>query len=86
MKILETLKAWSNSEIKLKREWQNLEVEQIHKQMLELQDIVLYLQGILKQKNQENLELLNSKTKFIKTRSRACKTQKRARQTNTRAR
>ena len=59
VKNLEILKAWSNSEIKLKREQQNLEVEQIRKQMLELQDKVLYLQGSLKQKNQENLELLN---------------------------
>ena len=30
------------------------------KQIRELQGKVLYLQGILKQKNQENLELLNS--------------------------
>ena len=59
VKNLETLKTWSNPEIKLKREQQNLEVEQIRKQMLEFQDKVLYLQGSLKQKNQENLELLN---------------------------
>ena len=57
---LETLRAWSNSEAKLKQEQRNLEIEQMNKQIREFQEKVLYLQGSLKQKNQENLELLNS--------------------------
>ena len=60
MKNLETLRAWSNSEVKLKQEQRNLEIEQISKQISTLQDEVLYLQTILNQKNQEILELLNS--------------------------
>ena len=57
---LETLRVWSNSEVKLKQEQRNLEIEQISKQISTLQDEVLYLQTILNQKNQEILELSNS--------------------------
>ena len=60
VKNLETLKAWSDSEVKLKQEQRNLEIEQMSKQISTLQDEVLYLQTILNQKNQEILELLNS--------------------------
>ena len=57
---LETLRVWSNSEVKLKQEQRNLEIEQMNKRMSTHQDEVLYLQTILNQKNQEILELSNS--------------------------
>lgn len=60
MKNLEILKAWSNSEVKLKQEQQNLEIEQMNKRMSTLQDEVLYLQTILNQKNQQILDEIKS--------------------------